>query len=197
MCAGRDSHEWAPTVTRGQCDRPGGVTREPPHRWLRSPHTVSSPAAAVPMGSVSFGVPPPGAVTAVAPPGAERHRVGCRLGRSTLVGCRLGRSTLVGCRLGRSTLLPLFFVAALALHTLRPLCHTSRDPYHRGGLSVPPRGPCTTAVCLVLSLPRLQPFAPLSVRQSLARPPVRWSWCRCHPVSLVVAAPLAGPRRGC
>ena len=34
-------------------------------------------------GTVSFDTLPTGAVTAVAPPGAERHRFGCRLGRST------------------------------------------------------------------------------------------------------------------
>ena len=42
-------------------DQPGGVTRDHarPQRWLRSPHTVISPAAAVPMSAVSFDPLPP------------------------------------------------------------------------------------------------------------------------------------------
>eukprot|EP00964_Phaeocystis_antarctica_P014686 scaffold8116_cov66-Phaeocystis_antarctica.AAC.1 len=41
--------------TRGQCDRPGGVYTRGPQRWLRSPHTVCSPAAYVPVGMVRLG----------------------------------------------------------------------------------------------------------------------------------------------
>jgi len=79
----------APIVPGVNVIRPGGVQTRDPQRWLRSPHTVCSPAASVPVGAVSFrgtvsfDTLPTGAVTAVAPPGAERHRFGCRLGRST------------------------------------------------------------------------------------------------------------------
>ena len=66
-------------------DQPGGVTRDHarPQRWLRSPHTVISPAAAVPMSAVSFDPLPPGAVQlcGAAWGGAP---FGCRLGRSTI-----------------------------------------------------------------------------------------------------------------
>ena len=155
--------------TRGQCDRPGGVTREVP----RDGSGVHTP-------TVHRQPPCPWVV----------GRSACRRPGRLWLWRRPGRSaTVSGAAWGGAP----SFLSSSSPHW--PYTHSVPcviPPVFR----TPPRG-APAAVCLVLSLPRLQPFAPLSLRQSLARPPVRWSWCRCHPVSLVVAAPLAGPRRGC
>ena len=114
-------------------DQPGGVTRDHarPQRWLRSPHTVGSPASAVPVGSCIVCRVPPGAVhPSRVPPGAEHPgRVppgaehSCRVppgAEHPCLSAAWGGALFVGCRLGRSAL-PLTFSAVAPFLHVPPL----------------------------------------------------------------------------
>ena len=165
ICAGRDCPRVGTHRTRSQCDRPGGVTREAPRdgSGVHTPKVHRQPP--YPWVLCLSARCRLGRFTAVAPPGAERHRVGCRC-------------------LGRSTVLPFFLVAALALRTLRLLStcclHISRVPFSAAGGS---RCACGVAV---RPPPRPHPPAPLFLRQSLSLPPRRRLWRRRRLVVLAV-----------
>ena len=141
-----------------------------PQRWLRSPHTDCSPAAAVPVSAVRPGPLPPGAVYSC--------------------GAAWGGAPPVGCCLGRSTALPFFFVAVLALRTLRPL---STHPvfFCCGGASLRCRWPSAPPS----SIPRASraPSAPLI---PAAVPVVAPSAPRRARRGGVAAGPRSGRRRG-
>ena len=164
ICAGRDCPRVGTHRTRSQCDRPGGVTREAPRdgSGVHTPKVHRQPP--YPWVLCLSARCRLGRFTAVAPPGAERHRVGCRC-------------------LGRSTVLPFFLVAALALRTLRLLStcclHIPCSVFRCGGVSLcvwcrcpsaspssPPRASFSPSVPLTpAAAPVVAPPAPRRARR--------------------------------